>query len=124
MSKRRILCIDDDEAILRFIKFALERAGEYEITTQSNSQQAMQTVRQFKPEMIFIDINMPGKDGATLAAEIRAERNFSTVPIIFLTGAVSNEEVERSEGRIGGQLFLAKPIDMEKLVHIIKQHLD
>ena len=123
MNKRKILCIDDDEAVLRLIRLVLERMGEYEVATLSDSQLAMQTIHQFKPEMIFIDINMPGREGSEIAADIRAERNFSTVPIIFLTGAVSNEEIERSDGKIGGQLFLAKPIDMERLVGYIKQHL-
>ena len=123
MNKRKILFIDDDEAVLRMIKLVLERTGEYEVATQSKSQLAMLKVRQFNPEMIFIDINMPEKEGSELAAEIRAEHYFSTVPIVFLTGAVSIEEVEQSDGRIGGELFIAKPIDMEKLVDCIKQNL-
>ena len=123
MNKRKILFIDDDEAVLRMIKLVLERTGEYEVATQSKSQLAMLKVRQFNPEMIFIDINMPEKEGSALAAEIKDDRQFSTVPIIFLTGAVTNEEVERSHGMIGGQQFIAKPINMEKMLDCIKQNL-
>ena len=123
MVKRRILFIDDEEAILRWLKLALERTGEYEVMTESQSQLAMRTVRQFKPEMVFVDINMPEKDGSSIAFEIRENPDFAKVPIVFLTGAVSNEEVEKSGGEIGGQLFLAKPIDMKKLVACIQQCL-
>ena len=123
MNKRKILFIDDDEAILSWLKLALERAGEYEVATESQSKSAMQTVRRFKPEMIFIDISMPEKDGSTIAYEIRENQAFSEVPIVFLTGAVSADEVERSGGAIGGQTFLAKPIDMKKLIAYIDQYL-
>lgn len=122
--KRRILFVDDEEAVLRFLKRALEQAGGYEVATEQNGKRALQTVREFKPQMIFMDISMTDLDGPSAVYEIRSDVEFAHVPIVFLTGAVSPEEVARAEeGKIGGQLFLAKPIDPKAVVNCIEKHL-
>lgn len=123
MEKKRILLIDDDGALLRWMKLALERTGNYEVASEQNGAAALQTARSFKPQIIFIDLNMPNVEGSTLAHEIRSDSAFKRIPIVFLTGAVTIEEVERSGGKIGGEFFLAKPIDVARLVKCIGERL-
>ena len=122
MEKKKILLVDDEESLLRLLKRVLEQKG-YEVAVEQNATQASQKAREFKPQIIFIDITMPEMEGSAVASEIRSDSTLKQVPIIFLTGAVSSEEVESSGGKIGGEFFLAKPIDANKLVHCIEEHL-
>jgi CheY-like chemotaxis protein len=123
MEKKKILFVDDEEALLRMFKRWLEQKGGYEVAVEQNAQLALQKARDFKPQIIFIDINMPGMEGGHLASEIRSDPALAQVPIVFLTGVVSTQEVEQRGGEIGGQFFLAKPVDIKQLVDCIETRL-
>ncbi len=123
MEKRKILFIDDNEALLKWIKLALERTGKYEVAVEQSGKSGLSTARSFKPEMVFIDITMPDIEGSAVAREMVSDPLFSKVPIIFLTGAISQAEAEHTGGKIGGQYFLAKPVELRQLISCIEKHL-
>lgn len=123
MTKTKVIFIDDDEAVLRWIKLALEKTGKYEVAVQQSAEGAAQAVRAFKPQIIFIDIKMPVIEGPAIAANIKSDPAFTKVPIVFLTGVVTAEEVKAHGGKIGGQTFLAKPINLEMLVNCIETQI-
>lgn len=120
MQRKRVLFVDDDEAVLRLFKRMLEQKGGYEVALEQNAKCVLQRARDFHPQIIFLDITMPDAEGSTVAMEIRSDPAFSKVPIVFLTGAVNSEEVEGSGGKIGGEYFLAKPIELNALVNRIE----
>ncbi|MFH1800712.1 MAG: response regulator [Candidatus Omnitrophota bacterium] len=123
MEKKRILFVDDEEALLRMFKRVLEQKGGYEVAVEQNAKLALQKARDFKPQIIFIDIMMPEMEGSALAFEIRSDPALAQVPIVFLTGAVSAQELARTGGEIGGQFFLAKPVDIKQLMDCIEERL-
>ncbi|MBI4539462.1 MAG: response regulator [Gemmatimonadetes bacterium] len=118
--KKRILLVDDEATITRTLKLYLEATGAYEVRTENHGKRALAAAREFRPHLVILDIVMPDTDGATVAADIKADPALGLTPIVFLTALVSEAEVGAHRGRIGGYPFLAKPIDPDKLVECIE----
>lgn len=123
MVKRRILVVDDEERFARFVKLALEQTGAYEVCTETVAKRALATALAFKPDFIFMDVAMPGLDGGDLAAKFREDADLKMVPVVFLTGTASKDEVVDGGGIIGGREFLAKPISIGELTAAVERHL-
>ena len=123
MLKKKILVIDDEEGMGRMIKFGIESRGPYEIRYETDGTRALEVTRQFKPDLILMDIMMPGVEGSEAAAKIKSDPLFRNIPIIFLTATVTSDEVTDRGGSIGGQDFLAKPVDLEILFNRIQKCL-
>jgi CheY-like chemotaxis protein len=85
--------------------------------------QAVAAAREFVPDVILLDVMMPGMDGGEVAAHIQANAKLKKTPIVFLTAAVRKGEVESHEGHIGGLPFIAKPVDMDEVVGCIEKSL-
>lgn len=123
MAKKKILVVDDEQALVKFMKKALEQAGDFDVSTETRPTRALQTAQAFKPDLVFMDIAMPDMDGGEVAAQFMEDAELKDVPMIFLTGAASKMEVSKQGGMIGGRPFLAKPVRIQDLVSVIEQHL-
>jgi CheY-like chemotaxis protein len=123
MQKKRILVIDDEASVTRSIKLNLENVGDYEVRTENQALQALKAAREFKPDLILLDVMMPEMDGGAVAARLREVPAFKDIPIIFLTAIVSKEETKGHEAVIGGMIFLAKPMDLSELIQSVEKHL-
>lgn len=123
MSKKRILVVDDDSAFTRVFKLSLEQTEDYEVQTENAARGALAAARQFRPDLVFLDVMMPEMDGGDLASQFRADPQLRRVPVIFLTAAVRKTEVRDHGGSIGGLPFLAKPADLAEVVACINRHL-
>lgn len=121
--KKRILVVDDEPGITRMLKLNLEQTGDYEVVVENNASHALARASECRPDLILLDVLMPGMDGGELAEHFRASRPLGNVPIIFLTAAATKAEVSSHHGRIGGLPFLAKPVDMPEIVACLKHHL-
>jgi len=120
--KKKILIIDDNEVITKFVKSSLEALGLYQVMVAHSGHQGIEIAHSFAPDIIFLDIVMPDLDGASVAECMREDHLLSNTPIIFLTGIISQEEATKSDGIIGGEKYLAKPMTREQLVDCIKQY--
>jgi CheY-like chemotaxis protein len=121
MSKPRILIVDDDKNISRLMGILLEKTGRYEVRTETRSVGAHAVVREFRPDLCIFDVDMPGKDGGTLAREVRADPAFAELPIIFLTSLVSPQEAGTKPMVSGGFPYLAKSVDIAVLQRCIEE---
>ncbi len=121
--KHRILVVDDEASFTRLLKLNLERTGRYEVRTENRPTEALVAAREFHPELILLDVMMPGLDGGTLASYFLESPKFKGVPVVFLTATVTKEEVSTHGGLIGGLPFLAKPVDMAELETCLQHHL-
>jgi CheY-like chemotaxis protein len=122
MAKKRILVIDDEPSVTRTMKVNLERTGAYTVGTENQAAHAPATAREFKPDLIFLDVMMPDKDGGEVAAEIQSDPALQHVPVVFLTAIVSKKETGGEPLDSGGQTFLAKPVDLHVLVQCIEEN--
>lgn len=110
----RVLIVDDDQLLASLHELTLKHAG-FEVMTQFSANNIVDTVQDFKPELIFMDVQMPGCSGPEAAAVIRQIPGLNVIPIIFLS---SNTDLELQLAALtqGGDDFLTKPIDQGQLV--------
>jgi CheY-like chemotaxis protein len=120
--KRRILIVDDDQESTHLVKILLEKAGHYLVLEENDAAKAHQSARNFRPDVILLDIMMPGTDGAEVAAQIEGDPELRSTPIIFLTALLTEPET-RAGVRIEGRRSLAKPINIPELIDQIEQSL-
>jgi CheY-like chemotaxis protein len=119
MKPRRILIVDDNVALARLLKAQLEAVGGFLVRVENHSTAALATAREFQPQVMVLDVMMPGLDGGQVAAQLSRDPDLAKVRVIFLTGSVRREEVEQREGFIGGMPFLAKPVQLDELLEWI-----
>ena len=122
MDKKRILIIDDETSFTRMVKMNLEKTGEFEVREENRALNGLSAARDFKPDLILLDVVMPGMDGGDVAQHIRADRSLKETPIVFLTATVSPREAGAGGLQSGGSLFLGKPVSVENLIQCIHQH--
>jgi two-component system, OmpR family, response regulator len=120
--KRRILIIDDESDSSHLVKVLLEKTGNYLVLEENDGAKAHQSARNFRPDVILLDIMMPETDGVEIAAHIEADPELQSTPIIFLTALVTQPEIKAGL-RIEGHQSLAKPINIPELIDRIEQSL-
>ena len=120
---KRILVVDNEPAATRMVRLALERYSVFEVSEVNDPRGALTAARLFKPDLVLLDIEMPGMDGSDVARQFRAEEKMRQTPIIFMTSLVTEEEAAY---RIfaGGSRVLAKPVTMAKLVRCVGEILN
>ena len=121
--KKRILMVDDEPALTRMVKLNLERTGNYEVRTENEGAKAIAAAREFKPDLIMLDVMMPGMSGDEIAAQLKEDPELSKIKFIFVTAIVTRNEAGQAGSEIGGNVFLAKPIKAEELIATIERVL-
>ena len=122
MDKKKILIIDDEKSFNELVKKNLELTGDYEVRTENKGVLALAAAREFKPDLIFLDVIMPDVDGTEVAERLKSEEGLKNIPLIFLTAIVKEDEIASSQGVRGGQPFIAKPVTTEKLIEYINKY--
>jgi len=121
--KKRILIVDDEPALTRMVKMNLERAGDYEVRTENQGTMAIAAVREFRPDLIFLDVMMPDMSGDEISQQLREDPVLAGIKVIFMTAIVTKAETNEMGGNIGGNKFLAKPVKTEELIATIEREL-
>jgi DNA-binding response OmpR family regulator len=114
METKNILVIEDDEIVARTIERSL-RGNEFHITLASSGVKGLKIARRSPPDLVILDIIMPGMDGYAVCAEMRADPILSDVSILFLT-AKSKDEDKIAGFRVGGDDYLSKPFNIDELI--------
>jgi CheY-like chemotaxis protein len=91
---RRILIVDNDTDSTHLVKVLLEKTGRYQVLEENESTKAHLSARNFRPNLILIDVLMPDRDGGEIAAQIQADPELHNTPIIFLTALVTRAEAK------------------------------
>ncbi len=106
----KILCIEDQLDIQAVVKVALESVGKLTVKTCDSGQQALREVLEFEPDLILLDVMMPGLDGPSTLSALRKIPETVETPVIFMTAKVMDSEVQsyKEMGAIG---VIAKPFD-------------
>ena len=120
--RRRILIVDNDLNTTHLVKVLLERTGHYLVLEENDASKAHHKARNFRPDLILLDVVMPETDGGEVAAQIEADPELYNTPIVFLTALVTRAEA-KSGLNIQGYPFLAKPVSIPELVNAIEQQL-
>ena len=119
---QRILLIEDDENIVKALMIRLKAKG-YEVLVAYDAIMAMQKAMTCDPELILLDITMPGGDGLTLAERLKSSTKTEALPVIFLTASKQSDLRQRALG-LGAVAFFEKPFDFEELLATVRAALD
>lgn len=118
---KKVFIVDDEVSFTRMLKANLERTGLYSVVTENNPMVALEAAQSFQPDVMFLDVMMPGMEGGELAALMREDKKLSDVPIVFMTAIVTKEETGDTIGEIGGNMFLAKPVKLQDVLDAIQK---
>jgi len=121
--KKRILVVDDEPALTRMVKLNLERTGNYEVRTENQGSMALQAAREFKPDLMLLDVMMPDMSGDEVSAQMKEDEELFRMKYVFMTAIVTKDETEAMGSNIGGNEFLAKPVKTDELIATIERVL-
>ena len=117
---KKIMVVDDNVSILKQISIMLENC--YDIILAKSGSQALKIGAQEKPDLIFLDIEMPEMDGYQTIAQFKEEAWFGATPVVFLTGN-QDEATKKKAFEYGAIEILNKPVDKEYLLNRMELHL-
>lgn len=112
MSKRRILIIDDEEDFGALLKLNIERTTEYEALVANSGEAGLEVIRRHKPDLVLLDIMMPGIDGLETLRRIKAAA--PDLPVAMVTAVYKEEEAKRCF-ETGAFEYITKPVNFEYL---------
>jgi len=121
--KRKILIVDDDEELVELISDVLEKDGRFEIRTVNNGFDAGMMVKEYRPDLIVLDIMLPDINGREVCQRVRSDKTMDDVRIICISGMVEEDKVGELRAA-GADDFMHKPFEVEKLVDRMCQLLD
>jgi twitching motility two-component system response regulator PilH len=118
MAIKNILLVDDSKTELHFLSDLLSKRG-FGVRTAENGEEAMRRLGEEKPDLILMDVVMPGQNGFQLTRAITRDPRFLNVPVIMCTS--KNQETDKVWGmRQGARDYIVKPVDADELVAKIK----
>ena len=121
---RKILLVDDEAGFTQLLRMNLEKGGRYEVCIENDSTKAVSVARSFQPDVILLDVVMPGMDGGDVQAALQTDPVLSRVPVLMLTALVDSTEL--SEGAVaqaGSQMVLPKPVNLALLFRVLDEIL-
>jgi len=113
-----VLAVDDENDVLLIVKTALQAEG-YRVLTAPDGPEALKTAREEKPDLVLLDVMMPGMDGFEVLDKLREDEATCMIPIIMLTG-LSERDRKRSAIERGIKYYIVKPFDFQDLVSKVR----
>ncbi len=107
---RRILCIDDDPDLRKIVTMSLQNVGGFVVQVCASGKEAIEKAPAFDPQLILLDVMMPGMDGPTTLAALRRDHNLANSAFVFITAKAQPSEVARLMD-LGAVDVIAKPFD-------------
>jgi len=120
--KKKVLVVDDDPLVVRVLQEPLKQAG-YEVEVASHGLEALQKVKEKRPDLIILDILMPLMDGFKVARFLKFDKRFKDIPIIVLTSRATEGERKMGE-KVGANEFLYKPFRLPHVLDVVQRYLN
>jgi CheY-like chemotaxis protein len=120
--KKQILVVDDDPMVVRVLREPLERAG-YKVKVAAHGLEALQAVKDHRPDLIILDILMPMLDGFKTTRLLKFDKRFKDIPIIVLTSRATEGERKMGE-QVGADEFLFKPFRPPQVLNMVRRYLN
>ena len=116
---KQVLLIEDEPNIIEAIRFILSRDG-WDVRTHSNGQDAVAVAQARKPDMIILDVMLPGKSGFDILGEIRADADLCQTPVLMLTARGQKKDREMAE-RAGASHYMTKPFSNAEILETVRR---
>lgn len=109
-SLQRILYVDDEPDIREIVQMALDLVPTLAVDTADSGMRALQSMQQSRPDLVLLDVMMPGMDGPSTLRQMRSQPELANIPVIFMTAKAMPQEVARFRA-LGAAAVIAKPFD-------------
>ncbi len=119
MPKAKILLIDDEIDLVETVKFRLQR-NDYEVMVAYDGEEAFQRIKDHKPDLILLDLKLPGMPGEEIYKILRHNPSTEHIPVILFTASKDDDEL----AAIGAEGFIQKPFEAKALLEKIKELLE
>lgn len=116
----RVLVVDDNEDNRRVLRRMLELEG-HQVSSARNGELALAEARKGHPDLILMDLSMPGMDGWDATRHLKSEEALSTIPVVVVTGHLTSDEIRRAR-EVGCEDVVSKPVDYYVLADKVAQH--
>ncbi|MEQ8787885.1 MAG: response regulator [Pirellulaceae bacterium] len=113
--KRKVLIVDDDQELVDLLSDVFERDGRFDIRTANNGFDAGMLVKEFRPDLVVLDVMLPDINGKEVCQRVRSDDSLETVKIICISGMVEQDKVADLRAS-GADDFMQKPFTVEKLL--------
>lgn len=113
---KKILIIDDEREMCRILRKTLELRGKFHIITATDAKTGRELAFKENPDIILLDIVMPGMFGSQLAEELGRNPSTRSIPIIFVTALVMQSEFRKADGYMDNRMFVSKPVNIDDLL--------
>ena len=123
MNKSKILIVDDEVNLTKMLKLNLDETDKYETRVLNDSKAAIDTVKEFMPDLVLLDVMMPDIQGNEIAEKITEDEQIKHIKVIFLTALVKKSEIPDEDKTIGGRKFIAKPVKIDELMATLDEEL-
>ncbi|MFH1709853.1 MAG: response regulator [bacterium] len=116
----KVLVIDDETNYPTAFKLLLESKGGYAVSLASNGLKGLEMARTEKPDMIFLDVMMPGLDGIAVLKSLKSDTELKDIPVVMLS-AVETEKAKEETRDLNVEAYLNKPLEMQVLLDKIDE---
>jgi excisionase family DNA binding protein len=123
MKENGILVVDDDEELVELIRDALENDGRFEVRTANNGFDAGMIVKEYRPDVIVLDVMLPDINGKEVCQRIRSDSTLDDVKVVCISGMVEADKIGELKAA-GANEFIQKPFEVEHLIDAICKLLD
>lgn len=120
MKAMKVMIVDDDEDIRLICELAIRRIGKWDVVVAASGEEALALAQSEGPDVILLDVMMPGIDGPTTLARLRDRPETRKIPVVFLTAKAQQREVDRYMA-LGATGVISKPFDIIKLADEIRR---
>jgi DNA-binding response OmpR family regulator len=119
---QRILVIEDYQSTVRFLTYTLEQEG-FQTSVARNGIEGLRKAQEEKPDLIILDVMLPGLDGFELCRRLRADAETAKLPVLMLSAKA--QEIDKATGlKMGADMYMSKPALPERIVAAVKSTLD
>ncbi len=118
MTQRRILVVDDDPRLLHIVQMYLS-IEEFDVVTALNGEEGLREVQSNKPDLVILDIMMPGMDGIEMCRRLRTNPESAAIPVLMFSALSGDEDVERAR-HAGANHLITKPFNLVGLGSVVR----
>jgi CheY-like chemotaxis protein len=119
-AKKRILVVDDEPAWLKILSYILRKRG-YEVREESGAAEALESLKDFLPDLIVADVRMPDMNGFDFLDKVKHSRKHAKIPFVFVT-AIDDFESRKAAKDLGATDYLTKPFNEDEVVNILAKY--
>ena len=122
-NKKKVLVVDDEVDLTLLLKTLLEKSGNFSVRTENDATRAVATALEFKPDLILLDVIMPGMNGKQIAEMIQADKNLVNSKIIFFTALLGQNDTGATGKMVDGTIRLSKLVSARNVVNCVEHYL-